>query len=192
MVTIQQPSMINTAATQPMATANVINQSIKGKSTVIQSDALKSSVTVRANQTKKAFVCDHTGCTKSFDKAALLRKHAKLHSKQCKFVCDVCHKGFESHSKKEDHYRKHTGVKPFLCEICGHSFRYKGDRTKHMRNIHSVSKSPNDDQSQAVTNLSGLTKARLQQQSVSNFPLPSEDTTSSTTSSDFQSISGSI
>ena len=127
MVTIQQPSsMINTVATQPMVTANVINQSIKGKSTVIQSDALKSSVTVRANQTKKAFVCDHTGCTKSFDKAALLRKHAKLHSKQCKFVCDVCHKGFESHSKKEDHYRKHTGVKPFLCEICGHSFRYKG------------------------------------------------------------------
>ena len=128
-VTIQQPSsIINTVATQPMVTANVIKQSIKGKSvpTVVQSDALKSSMPVRANPTKKAFVCDHAGCTKSFDKAALLRKHAKLHSKQCKFVCDVCHKGFESHSKKEDHYRKHTGVKPFLCEICGHSFRYKG------------------------------------------------------------------
>ena len=128
-VTIQQPSsIINTVATQPMVTANVIKQSIKGKSvpTVVQSDAVKSSMPVRANPTKKAFICDHAGCTKSFDKAALLRKHAKLHSKQCKFVCDVCHKGFESHSKKEDHYRKHTGVKPFLCEICGHSFRYKG------------------------------------------------------------------
>ena len=91
-VTIQQPSsMINTVATQPMVTANVIKQSIKGKSTVVQSDALKSSVPPRANPTKKAFVCDHTGCTKSFEKAALLRKHAKLHSKQCKFVCDVCH-----------------------------------------------------------------------------------------------------
>ena len=128
-VTIQQPSsIINTVATQPMVTANVIKQSIKGKSvpTEVQSDAVKSSMPVRANPTKKAFICDHAGCTKSFDKAALLRKHAKLHSKQCKFVCDVCHKGFESHSKKEDHYRKHTGVKPFLCEICGHSFRYKG------------------------------------------------------------------
>merc|ERR1712141_740234 len=80
----------------------------------------------------------------------------------------------------------------FLCEICGHSFRYKGDRTKHMRNIHRVSKSSNDDQSQVAKNLPGLTKARLQQQSVTNFPPPSEDTTSSTTSSDFQSLSGSI
>ena len=66
-----------------------------------------------------------------------------------------------------------------------------GDRTKHLRNIHRVSKSSSDDQSQASANLSGLTKARLQQ-SVSNFVPPSEDTTSSTTSSDFQSLAGSI
>jgi hypothetical protein len=159
----------------------------------IPSSSPKASgvVSIKSSSAKKAFVCDHSGCEKSFDKASLLRKHAKLHSKQCKFVCDVCHKGFESHSKKEDHYRKHTGVKPFLCELCGHSFRYKGDRTKHLRNIHRVSKSSNEDQSEATNNLSGLTKARLQQ-SVSNFAPPSEDTTSSTASSDFQSLSGSI
>ena len=71
------------------------------------------------------------------------------------------------------------------------SFIFIGDRTKHLRNIHRISKSSNEEQSLTSNNLSGLTKAKLQQ-SVSNFTPASEDTTSSTTSSDFQSLSGSI
>ena len=67
-----------------------------------------------------------------------------------------------------------------------------GDRTKHLRNIHRVSKSSNDEQPQGVNTSSTLTKARLQQQSVSNFIPASEDTTSSTTSSDFQSLASSV
>merc|ERR1719510_2699517 len=193
----QKSSVLTTVALQhPQATKPITTAEVQAgirKPNTIPSTSPKASgaVSMKPNAAKKAFVCDHSGCDKSFDKATLLRKHAKLHSKQCKYVCDVCHKGFESHSKKEDHYRKHTGVKPFLCELCGHSFRYKGDRTKHLRNIHRVSKSSNDDQSQSSNNVSNLTKARLQQ-SVTNFAPPSEDTTSSTTSSDFQSLSGSI
>ena len=68
---------------------------------------------------------------------------------------------------------------------------FLGDRTKHLRNIHRVSNSSNDDQSQGANNLSGLTKSTLEQ-SVINVVPPSEDTTSSTTSSEFQSLSGSI
>ena len=71
---------------------------------------------------------------------------------------------------------------------CLYYYHFVGDRTKHLRNIHRVSKSSNEDQSQASNNVSVL---RLQQ-SVSNFAPPSEDTTSSTASSDFQSMSGSI
>ncbi len=57
----------------------------------------------------------------------MLRRHLKLHSGNCKFVCDVCQKCFESQSKIDDHYRKHTGEKPFACEVCGNTFRYKGE-----------------------------------------------------------------
>ncbi len=46
----------------------------------------------------KAFRCDHPGCTRSFEKSALLKRHQKLHT-NCKFVCDVCKKCFESQSK---------------------------------------------------------------------------------------------
>ena len=115
-------------ASNPITTAKNV-QVGKGHPipTTIQGNSPLPGTSEKSSTARKAFVCDHSGCNKSFDKANLLRKHAKLHSKQCKFICDVCHKGFESHSKKEDHYRKHTGVKPFLCELCGHSFRYKGN-----------------------------------------------------------------
>ncbi len=76
----------------------------------------------------KAFQCDHPGCNRSFEKGALLKRHQKLHSGNCKFVCDVCHKCFESQSKIDDHYRKHTGEKPFSCHVCGNKFRYKGKK----------------------------------------------------------------
>lgn len=74
----------------------------------------------------KPFPCDHPGCNRSFEKATLLRRHQKLHSGNCKYVCDVCKKCFESQSKIDDHYRKHTGEKPFVCHVCGNAFRYKG------------------------------------------------------------------
>ena len=126
-VALQQPQ---TATTKPITTTPVKKgNGISKTATTTELANPKSAgtpTTKPSPSSKKAFACDHAGCNKSFDKASLLKKHAKLHSKQYKFTCDVCHKGFESHSKKEDHYRKHTGVKPFLCELCGHSFRYKG------------------------------------------------------------------
>ena len=128
----QKPTILSTVAlqqpqsTKPTTAIQIQNDNGIPNRVTQQSPASKFSTVIKSNSPKKAFVCDHSGCNKSFDKASLLRKHARLHSKQCKFVCDVCQKGFESHSKKEDHYRKHTGVKPFLCDICGHSFRYKG------------------------------------------------------------------
>ena len=124
-VALQQPQTVTTkpiTTTQTKTGTGISNSEIATESTSPKT----TGATKNIPSIKKAFACDHAGCNKSFDKASLLKKHAKLHSKQYKFTCDVCHKGFESHSKKEDHYRKHTGVKPFLCEICGSSFRYKG------------------------------------------------------------------
>ena len=83
---------------------------------------------------KKPFACTYQGCNRSFEKANLLKRHMKLHSGDCKFVCDRCQKCFESQSKLDDHYRKHTGEKPFVCEVCGNHFRYKGSCELKMTN----------------------------------------------------------
>lgn len=86
-------------------------------------------------------LCQFPGCGRSFDRPNLLKRHIKLHSGECRFVCDVCKKNFESGSKLEDHYRRHTGERPFQCHVCGNKFRYKGDRTKHLKNLHGIHKS---------------------------------------------------
>ena len=105
----QQVSIIRSAGSNP----SNVNPGSGGIATIV-------------NKPTKAFVCDFKGCNKSFEKASFLKRHAKLHSSNCKFVCDVCTKCFESQSKLDDHYRKHTGAKPFICHICGNAFRYKG------------------------------------------------------------------
>jgi hypothetical protein len=99
---------------------------IKSVSSASNSGVAAIVASAAAPRPAKAFVCDFKGCNKSFEKATFLKRHAKLHSSNCKFVCDVCTKCFESQSKLDDHYRKHTGAKPFLCHICGNAFRYKG------------------------------------------------------------------
>jgi len=87
------------------------------------------------------FRCQFPNCGRSFDRANLLKRHIRLHSGECRFVCDVCKKCFESGSKLDDHYRRHTGERPFQCHVCGNKFRYKGDRTKHLKNLHGIHKS---------------------------------------------------
>jgi len=101
-------------------------------------------------------LCQFPGCGRSFDRPNLLKRHIKLHSGECRFVCDVCKKNFESGSKLEDHYRRHTGERPFQCHVCGNKFRYKGDRTKHLKNLHGIHKSL-ENQNQSIVNNSSAT-----------------------------------
>merc|ERR1719474_484212 len=100
--------------------------------------------------------CHYPGCSKTFERANLLKRHLKMHSGECRFVCDVCKKCFESNSKLEDHYRRHTGERPFQCQVCGNKFRYKGDRTKHLKNLHGIHKSQ-EQQNQSIVNNSSAT-----------------------------------
>jgi hypothetical protein len=122
---LESTSTVTTAA----ATAAVLT-SVPSTSTTTTTTLLVKSGAL------KPFRCEHPGCHKSFDKATLLRRHSKLHSSECKFVCDVCAKCFESQSKLDDHYRKHTGAKPFSCHVCLNTFRYKGE-AKSLENEHA-------------------------------------------------------
>jgi hypothetical protein len=137
----QQVSIIKPASSSSSSLASLkqtLTSPMSSSPSSIHSTTIATSNTAACSKT---FVCDFKGCNKSFEKVTFLKRHAKLHSSNCKFVCDVCTKCFKSQSKLDDHYRKHTGAKPFICHICGNAFRYKGDRTKHLKNIHGVLKS---------------------------------------------------
>jgi len=110
--------------------------------------------------------CNYPNCSKTFDKANLLKRHLKAHTGEWRFVCDVCKKNFESNSKLEDHYRRHTGERPFQCHVCGSKFRYKGDRTKHLKNLHGVIKK--QDQQQNGVNGTTSTAANISSNGTNN------------------------
>ena len=123
----QQVSIIKPASSSSSSLASLkqtLTSPMSSSPSSIHSTTIANSNTAACSKT---FVCDFKGCNKSFEKVTFLKRHAKLHSSNCKFVCDVCTKCFESQSKLDDHYRKHTGAKPFICHICGNAFRYKGN-----------------------------------------------------------------
>jgi len=123
----QQVSII-----KPASSTSLVQTLTSSSPSSIHSKAGTHAGIIANSNASKTFVCDFKGCNKSFEKVTFLKRHAKLHSSNCKFVCDVCTKCFESQSKLDDHYRKHTGAKPFICHICGNAFRYKGN-AMHLR-----------------------------------------------------------
>merc|ERR1712223_1548813 len=181
------PAIASTSTSNPNVTT-LVNTSGSGNGGAVAGAIVRPT---------KAFVCDFKGCNKSFEKASFLKRHAKLHSSNCKFVCDVCTKCFESQSKLDDHYRKHTGAKPFICHICSNAFRYKGDRTKHLKNIHGVMKTTNTSNSTNTNNESSALNNSGNGSNIINHrasPFIVEDTSSSISSfqspSDQSSIAG--
>lgn len=161
------------------------------------SSGVTAIVTPASVRPTKAFVCDYKGCNKSFEKVTFLKRHAKLHSSNCKFVCDVCTKCFESQSKLDDHYRKHTGAKPFICHICGNAFRYKGKTTQRPSNFHKLQRfSSTGDRTKHLKNIHGVLKTSTAGSDNGINPFIVEDTSSSISSfqstSDQSSVAGSL
>merc|ERR1711983_72290 len=198
----QQVSIIKPASSSSSSLASLkqtLTSPMSSSPSSIHSTTIANSNTAACSKT---FVCDFKGCNKSFEKVTFLKRHAKLHSSNCKFVCDVCTKCFESQSKLDDHYRKHAGAKPFICHICGNAFRYKGDRTKHLKNIHGVLKSSTATSASATivsSAISGSASADGSGNGTSNHrasPFILEDTSSSISSfqstSDQSSLAGSL
>jgi len=141
--------------------------SVRSVISELDSNAARSDDTDVAEK----LVCHYPTCGKSFDRANLLKRHLKMHSGECRFVCDVCKKCFESNSKLEDHYRRHTGERPFQCQVCGNKFRYKGDRTKHLKNLHGIHKS----QEQQTTSTSSIRNGLLPAEILQPDTKPSEE-----------------
>ncbi len=65
-------------------------------------------------------------------------KRAKLY-----FRCKIrgCDSVFRKSCNLRDHFRKHTSMRPFQCEICDKQFTQSGNLGRHLKNVHSISRS---------------------------------------------------
>ncbi|EPZ36399.1 hypothetical protein ROZALSC1DRAFT_29647 [Rozella allomycis CSF55] len=95
------------------------------------------------------YVCKFQGCGKSFKRKTHARRHAKTHSDEKPFRCELCPKAFTRKDNLKAHIRSHerkeqineTGkvqekVAPTLkhaCKECGRRFPTPTHVTRHMR-----------------------------------------------------------
>ena len=101
------------------------------------SSSSSSSLLVR-QQPQTGFVCDFTGCGQTFDKAALLRRHAKIHevdvevketkARAATAAATTTTTVAAATAAAAGPFANFAGAKtlPFVCSICGMSFRFKG------------------------------------------------------------------
>lgn len=75
-------------------------------------------------------VCHY--CGKSFNVAAYLIKHLKIHSNERPFVCE-CGQSFVRADKLKRHKNTHLGLKPHACHICDKRYSHRYDLTIHLR-----------------------------------------------------------
>ena len=103
---------------------------------VMVTSSSKPALLVRPAQ--PGFVCDFTGCGQAFDRAALLRRHAKVHEgdvvagKGEKAAAGSSTAAAAAVAVAAASFTNFTGLQhaktlPFVCSICGMSFRFKGE-----------------------------------------------------------------
>ncbi|XP_074661522.1 putative histone-lysine N-methyltransferase PRDM6 [Tubulanus polymorphus] len=78
-------------------------------------------------------------CSKTFSRAADLRRHISVHTGIKQFECNVCGKTFTHNGNLQTHISVHTGIKQFECNVCGKTFTHNGNLKRHFR-IHSGEK----------------------------------------------------
>jgi len=92
--------------------------------------ACEHTETVRAMQ-KLRHRC--ATCARSFESAAALHVHERVHTGEKPEICEICGRSFQHKSNLQKHMMKHSGHRPHACPSCPRAFYARHSLMAHMR-----------------------------------------------------------
>lgn len=90
---------------------------------------------MRIHTGERPFVCTYKGCGSKFITRGHLNDHARTHTNDRPYVCNVCGHKFMRSTTLKVHLRTHSGERPYVCTFpgCDRSFTESGNLNTHMK-----------------------------------------------------------